>query len=83
MRIPVIEGVIDRRILANYRVHPEVLAKLLPAPFRPKLIHGYGIAGICLIRLKQYCVPSCCPAAPVGRRVGRSSDGAPRSPCEW
>ncbi len=53
MRIPVIEGVIDRRILANFRVDPEVLARLLPPPFRPKLIHGYGVAGICLIRLKQ------------------------------
>jgi hypothetical protein len=53
MRIPVINGVIDRRILANYQVDPQVLAKLLPPPFRPKIIHGVGIAGICLIRLKQ------------------------------
>jgi hypothetical protein len=29
-----------------------VLARLLPAPFRPKLIGGCGIAGICLIRLE-------------------------------
>src|SRR5690348_4792849 len=53
MQIPVLRGLIDRRILVNYRVDPEVLARLLPAPFRPKLIHGAGIAGICLIRLKQ------------------------------
>jgi hypothetical protein len=53
MRIPNIRGVIDRRILVNYRVDPDVLAKLLPEPFRPKLIHGRGMAGICLIRLKQ------------------------------
>ena len=44
-------GVIDRRILVNYRVDPSVLAALLPAPFRPKLVQGSGIAGICLIRL--------------------------------
>ena len=51
MRIPVIRGRIDRRILVNYRVDPDVLAAQLPAPFRPKLIHGRGMAGICLIRL--------------------------------
>lgn len=53
MKIPVIRGVIDRRILVNYRVDPDVLSPLLPPPFRPKLNHGYGMVGICLIRLKQ------------------------------
>jgi hypothetical protein len=53
MRLPVIRGVIDRRILVNFRVAPDVLGRFLPAPFQPKLIHGVGMAGICLIRLKQ------------------------------
>jgi hypothetical protein len=53
MKIPVIHGLIDRRILANYQVDPEVLARVLPPPFRPKIINGAGIAGICLIRLKH------------------------------
>jgi hypothetical protein len=53
MKIPTVHGVIDRRILANYRVDPVVLARLLPEPFRPNLNNGYGIAGICLIRLKN------------------------------
>jgi hypothetical protein len=53
MQIPVIRGVIDRRILVNFRVDPDVLARLLPAPFRPKLVNGMGMAGVCLIRLKQ------------------------------
>jgi Uncharacterized conserved protein (COG2071) len=53
MRIPAIRGVIDRRILVNYRVAPEALAAVLPAPFRPHTIDGCGIAGICLIRLKH------------------------------
>jgi hypothetical protein len=53
MKIPIIQGVIDRRILVNYRVEPDVLQKHLPPPFRPKLVNGYGIAGICLIRLKE------------------------------
>lgn len=51
MRIPKLHGVIDRRILANYRVNPDVLQGVLPPPFRPKLYRGVGIAGICLIRL--------------------------------
>jgi hypothetical protein len=53
MNIPTIAGTIDRRILVNYRVDPHYLQKLLPGPFRPRRIHGMGIAGICLIRLKQ------------------------------
>jgi hypothetical protein len=53
LKIPVICGLIERRILMNYRVDAAVLAKTLPAPFRPKLVGGYGIAGICLIRLKH------------------------------
>ena len=53
MRIPVIRGVIDRRILANYRVAPDVLSRVLPRPFRPQIVNGFGIAGICLIRLHR------------------------------
>ncbi|HTV47305.1 MAG TPA: DUF2071 domain-containing protein [Phycisphaerae bacterium] len=53
MRLPTLQGVIDRRILVNYRVDADVAVQLLPAPFRPKLIKGWAMAGICLIRLKQ------------------------------
>lgn len=53
MRIPIMHGIIDRRILANYQVDLAVLAKALPPPFRPKTINGVGIAGICLIRLRH------------------------------
>jgi hypothetical protein len=53
MKIPIIRGVIDRRILVNYHVDPGVLAPLVPAPFRPKVTHGTGMVGICLIRLKN------------------------------
>jgi len=53
LKIPVIRGLIERRILVNYRVDPAVLAQTLPAPFRPQLVGGFGIAGICLIRLKH------------------------------
>ena len=52
MRVPIIAGVIRRRILVNFRVDPEVMARQLPAPMRPKLHGGAAIAGICLIRLE-------------------------------
>ncbi len=52
MRIPVIQGVIDRRILVNYHIDPDVMARILPRPFRPKVVSGHAIGGICLIRLK-------------------------------
>ncbi len=48
-----VRGVIARRLLVNFRVRPDVLANLLPEPFRPKLVGGAGLAGICLIRLEK------------------------------
>src|SRR5262245_54798730 len=53
MRLPIIHGLIRRRILVNYRVAPEILGAQLPSPFRPKLWQGSDIAGLCLIRLEQ------------------------------
>ena len=53
MHLPVIYGLIRRRLLVNFRVDEEVMRRFLPAPFRPKLHAGYAIAGICLIRLEQ------------------------------
>ena len=78
MRIPVIRGLIDRRILVNYRVKPDVLARLLPSPFRPKLVNGMGMAGVCLIRLKHI-RPKFLPAF-----LGLSSENAAhRIAVEW
>jgi hypothetical protein len=51
--LPVIGGLIERRILVNFRVVPCVLERILPPPFRPQLVHGWGMAGICLIRLRH------------------------------
>ena len=53
MRLPILCGLIKRRLLVNFRVAPEALEPLLPAPLRPKLHAGHAIAGICLIRLEQ------------------------------
>jgi hypothetical protein len=78
MKIPIIKGIIDRRILINYSVDKEVLANYLPKPFKPKLVNGRGVAGICLIRLKQ--------VRPKGlpKQIGISSEnGAHRIAVEW
>lgn len=78
MKIPKLKGIIDRRILINYQVDKEVLENYLPKPFKPKLVNGKGIAGICLIRLKQI--------RPKGlhKSIGISSEnGAHRIAVEW
>lgn len=78
MKIPKIKGIIDRRILINYQVDKEILENYLPKPFRPKLINGKGIAGICLIRLKEI-RPKGLP-----KQIGISSEnGAHRIAVEW
>src|SRR5687767_8524173 len=78
MRLPLIRGVIDRRILVNYRVDPAVLAPTLPPPFRPKLYQGHGMVGICLIRLRSV-RPQFLPAW-----LGISSENAAhRAAVEW
>lgn len=78
MKIPKIKGIIDRRILINYQIDQEVLGNYLPKPFKPKLVRGKGIAGICLIRLKEI--------RPKGfpKQLGISSEnGAHRIAVEW
>jgi hypothetical protein len=78
LRLPVVRGLIDRRILTNFRVDPDVLSRVLPAPFRPKTVRGWGIAGICLIRLTQI-RPRFIPP-----RLGISSENAAhRIAVEW
>jgi hypothetical protein len=53
MRLPIIHGLIRRRLLVNFRVDAEVMQRFLPSRFQPKLHGGYAIAGICLIRLEE------------------------------
>ena len=78
MRAPTIQAKIERRILVNYRVDPEALAQVLPPPFRPLLVAGHGMAGICLIRLSGI--------RPAGfpPRLGMTSENAAhRVAVEW
>jgi hypothetical protein len=78
MRLPALDGVIDRRLLVNYRVDPEVAARWVPAPFRPQLVNGFAVAGICLIRLVEL-RPAGAP-----RWVGLTSENAAhRIAVEW
>jgi len=65
-----LRGLIRRRILVNFRVDPEVLRRLLPDGFEPKLVRGHAIAGICLIRLEDM-RPTWLPTP-----LGRSSENA-------
>ncbi|HYV90225.1 MAG TPA: DUF2071 domain-containing protein [Chitinophagales bacterium] len=78
MRIPTIHGLIDRRILINFTVDPDIVRPIIPAPFRPKIYQDRAIAGICLIRLKN--------VKPKGfpNFMGISSEnGAHRIAVEW
>lgn len=78
MRLPRIDGLIERRLLVNYGVEPEAAARLLPAPFRPQLVNGRAVAGICLIRMSQV-RPTGLPSW-----VGRTSENAAhRVAVEW
>jgi hypothetical protein len=53
MHIPAIKGIIERRILINFTAEPNVISRILPPPFTPKVYRGKAIVGICLIRLKK------------------------------
>ena len=61
---------IERRLLVNYRVDPEVIAPLLPAGLRPQLVRGSAVAGVCLIRLGQFRPRGVTP------RIGHRSESA-------
>jgi hypothetical protein len=53
LQLPVLKGLIRRRILLNYSADPAVVQGQLPPPFRPKLHGDRAVIGVCLIRLEQ------------------------------
>lgn len=78
MRLPSLHGYIDRRILINYTVEPEIIRTIIPEPFRPKLYKGKAIVGICLIRLRNIKIKH------LPDFIGVSSEnGAHRIAVEW
>jgi len=46
-----IESTIERRLLVNYRIEPELVAARLPRPLRPQIVNGWAVGGVCFIRL--------------------------------
>jgi hypothetical protein len=78
MRPPGLSSVIERRLLVNYRVDPDVAASLLPSPLQPQLVNGWAVAGVCLIRLGQL-RPSWLP----GWAGLRTENAAHRVAVEW
>lgn len=78
MPLPVLRGVIERRILCNYSVDLDAMARVLPAPFRPLPVRGRAVGGICLIRLGEL-RPRGLPVA----RGLRSENAAHRVAVAW
>lgn len=72
--VPPMRGVIDRRILVNFRLDPEPTDALLPDGFSPRTVESTdgpkAIGGICCIRLADM-RPRGLPAA-----IGRTSENA-------
>jgi hypothetical protein len=78
VKAPVIAGIVERRLLVNYRTDPDVTARLLPAPLRPQLVNSHAVAGICLIRLGRL------RPQPLPARIGiRTENAAHRIAVEW
>jgi hypothetical protein len=73
-----IDCTISRRLLVNYRIEPEVVAAQLPSPFRPQLVSGWAVGGVCFLELRDVR-----PAgAPAGFGVS-SENVAHRFAVEW
>jgi uncharacterized protein YqjF (DUF2071 family) len=73
-----LDAVVERRLLMNYRADPDVVARVLPTPFRPLLRHGQAVVGICLLRLG-----SARPAGLPGAFGLSSENAAHRVAVEW
>jgi hypothetical protein len=73
-----IECTIERRLLVNYRIDPEMVMRLLPAPLRPQLVSGHAVGGVCFLRLG-----SLRPAHVPSRLGSRTENVAHRFAVEW
>lgn len=67
-----------RRLLISYRVDPGVAASLLPTGFRPQIIDGAALAGVCVLGLESIRLPGM-----PGRAGLRSENAAHRIAVEW
>jgi uncharacterized protein YqjF (DUF2071 family) len=48
-----VDCTIERRLLVNYRIDPELVTAQLPEPFRPHIRSGWAVGGVCFIRLRN------------------------------
>ena len=51
--LPVLEGIIARRILINFRAAPSIVSGLIPPSLEVITLRGSAVIGVCLIRLEQ------------------------------
>lgn len=73
-----VHGTIRHRLLVNYAADPAVVAGLLPHPFRPHVVRGHALVGICALHLDGLRPPH------VPRRLGLGTDAAAhRVAVEW
>jgi uncharacterized protein YqjF (DUF2071 family) len=73
-----IDCVIERRLLVSYRLDPGRVDALLPRPFRPQLVNGHAVGGVCFIRM------SALRPAPLPRAAGLTTENvAHRFAVEW
>jgi hypothetical protein len=79
VRLPLLRSRIRRRLLVNYRVDPSAIQPFLPKGFRPQLVRGNAIAGVCLIWLDQV-RPQLTSRLPLGLE---SQNAAHRVAVEW
>ena len=48
-----VTGIIDHRILLNFRIDPAVMKRNLPDEFTPKVVNDFAIGGICQVSLSE------------------------------
>jgi uncharacterized protein YqjF (DUF2071 family) len=53
MRLGEMTGRIRHRILLNYRIDPVVAQRVLPPGFRPKVVDGAAVGGVCQVSLER------------------------------
>ncbi len=53
MLVQGVRAQLRRRLLLSYRLDPEVARGLLPSGFRPQLVDGSAVAGVCVLGLER------------------------------
>jgi hypothetical protein len=51
--LPILKGIIARRVLLNFRADAQIVQSMLPKPFVVDTLRGAAVVGICLVRLEK------------------------------